>query len=183
MTALVHWIAELVAFLVLVFLLYKYVWPMLKRSAEQKQDEVQRQVEESDRAASDLDEARRRYEQAVADASAEAARIRDDARADAERIREELRAQAEREVERIKQRGQEELAAERDQVVRSLRAEIAKLSLETAQRKVTESLHEEGARTASVDRFLDELGGLGNGSEGVSAPSGASSASPIGGTN
>ena len=46
-----------------------------------------------------------RFDNAVQQAEAEAARIRDDARADATRIREELTAQAEAEVERMLQRG------------------------------------------------------------------------------
>jgi F-type H+-transporting ATPase subunit b len=108
----------------------------------------------------------------VAEARTEAAKIRDDARADADRIKVELREQAEREVERIKQRGSEELTAQRDQVMRQLRAEIGAMSFETAQRIVRDTLADEGKRSATVDRFLGELDQM-SGPGGTSGGSGA----------
>jgi F-type H+-transporting ATPase subunit b len=150
-------IAELFGFVVVVFVLYRYVWPVVKRMMEDRQETVQRQVEESEAAARRLDEAEKRFESAVAEARNEAARIRDDARADAQLIREQLREQADREVERIKQRGEEQLVAQREQTVRRLRAEIGSLSMQLAERIVVDSLSDEGRRQATVDGFLDEL--------------------------
>lgn len=155
-------IAEIFAFLVVAGLLYRYVWPYLKRMLEQRQDAVQKQVEESEEAERRLAEAEQRLESAVAESREQAARIRDDARADSQRIREELREQAERESERIRQRGEEQLVAQRDQVVRGLRAEIGMLSMQLAERIVAESLSDEESRAASVDRLLDELDRMGN---------------------
>lgn len=153
-------LAEVFAFVVVVFVLYRYVWPLVRNMARDRQDAVQQQVDDSEAAARKLAEAEQRFEAAVAEAREEAARIRDDARNDAHRLREELKAQAEQEVERIRQRGEEQLVAQRDQVVRRLRAEIGALSLEQAQRRVTESLADEGARSATVDGFLDDLEAL-----------------------
>jgi F-type H+-transporting ATPase subunit b len=160
MEHLLHFAAELVAFLLVIFLIYRYVWPMVRKAAEERQDAVERQVQESEEAVRKLEEAQRRFDDAVAEASLEAAKIRDDARADAERIREELREQAEREVERIKQRGEEQLVAQRDQVMRELRSEIAGLSFETARKKVLESLSDDTRRGQTVDTFLGELDGM-----------------------
>jgi ATP synthase F0 subunit b len=154
---LLHFAAELAAFLLVIGLILKFVWPMLRRSAEEKQDAVARQVEESEEAARNLEAAQRRFDDALAEAGREAAKIRDDARADAESIRQELREQAEREVERIKQRGEEQLAAQRDQVMRELRAEISALSFETARQKVLASLSDDASKGATVDTFLGEL--------------------------
>ena len=157
MAELTHFVAELVAFLLLAFLIYRYVWPRLRLMMEERQDAVQHQVEESEQASQQLEQAQHRFDQAVAEAREETAKIRDDARADATRIRQELREQAKREVERIRQRGEEDLAAQRDQVVRQLRAEIGALSFESAQRMITEALTDESRRGATVDGFLDEL--------------------------
>jgi len=152
-----HVAAEFASFVVIAFVLYRYVWPLLKRMMEQRQDAVQHQVEESERAAARLREAQRRYEAALEEARGEAARIRDDARADAQRIREELREQAERDVERIRQRADEQLVAHREQTVRRLRAEIGGLAMRLAEQLVVDSLADEGRRQATVDTFLDEL--------------------------
>ena len=125
-----------------------------------RQDTVQQQVDEAEAAAQRYREAESRLESAIADARAEAARIRDDARADASRIKEELTEQAHQEVERIRRRGEEQLGAQRDQVVRRLRAELGGTSMELAQRIVVRSLSDEASKAASVDGFLDEIEGL-----------------------
>ncbi|HTK61141.1 MAG TPA: F0F1 ATP synthase subunit B [Pseudonocardia sp.] len=161
MEEILHFAAELVAFLLVAFLVFKFVWPALSKMMNERQDAVQRQVEEAEEAARNLEAAQLRFDQAVAEARFEAARIRDDARADAAQIREELREQAEREVERIKQRGAEELAAQRDQIVRQLRAEIGALSFDTAERLVTDALGDKGRQSSTVDRFLGELDQMG----------------------
>lgn len=150
-------LSEVFAFLIIVYVLYRYVWPLIKKMARDRQSMIQQQVDDAEEATRRLEEAHQRFDAAVEEARQEAARIRDDARADAHRLREELKEQAEREVERIRQRGEEQLVAQRDQIVRRLRAEIGALSLEKAQRLIVESLAEEGARSATVDGFLDDL--------------------------
>lgn len=154
-------IAEIVGFLVVVFVLYRYVWPTVRKMIEDRQDLVSRQVAESEEAERELTEAKRRYESAVSEAEQEASRIRDDARADATRIREDLQEQADQDVARIKQRGEEQLLAQRDTFARGLRSEVGGLSLQLARRIIVESMADEGQKGASVDSFLDELDGLG----------------------
>jgi F-type H+-transporting ATPase subunit b len=160
MESIAVWVAELVGFALMLFVLWRYVLPLVTRMVNKRQDEIQRQVEEADEARRKLEDAHGRFDNAVQQAEAEAARIRDDARADATRIREELTAQAEADVERMLQRGQDQLAAERDQVVRGLRSEVGGASMELAERTVRRELEDEGARSASVDSFLSEIENL-----------------------
>lgn len=155
-----EFIAELVAFVIVLFVLWRYVLPLIKDMVRKRQDEIQRQVDEADEAKRKLEDAHGRFDNAVQQAEAEAARIRDDARADAAGIREELIAQAEAEVERMLQRGRDQLAAQRDQVVRGLRSELGGASMELAERTVRKELSEDDARTASVDSFLSEIENL-----------------------
>jgi len=160
MESIAVWVAELVGFALMLFVLWRYVLPLVTRMVNKRQDEIQRQVEEADEARRKLEDAHGRFDNAVQQADAEAARIRDDARADATRIREELTAQAEADVERMLQRGQDQLAAQRDQVVRGLRSEVGGASMELAERTVRRELEGEGARSASVDSFLSEIENL-----------------------
>lgn len=157
-------IAELVGFVVMLVVIYRLVLPIVSRMVRQRQDEVQRLVEEADEAERRLDEAQKRFDSAVAEARDEASRIRDDARVEATRIREELTEQAEREIERIKARSEEQLAAERDQTVRRLQAEIGGQALQLAEQIVVEHLSDERRRSATVDSFLENLEGLPHGS-------------------
>lgn len=155
------YISEIFAFLVMIFIIYRYVWPLLKKMTDDRQEQIRKQVQEAEDAEKALAEANRKYDSAVAEAEQEASRIRDDARADATRIREELREQADQDVARIKQRGEEQLVAQRDASARGLRSEIGGLSMQLAQRLIAESMSSPEQKRASVDGFLDDLDGLG----------------------
>jgi F-type H+-transporting ATPase subunit b len=152
-----EFIAELVGFAVIVFVLYRYVLPLITKMVSDRQEAVQKQVDEAEDATRKLEAAQARFDTAVEQAKGEAARLRDDARADSTRIHEELVAQAEQEVERIKQRGREQLAAQRDQVVRGLRSEVGGSSMQLAEKLVVSSLADDTARSATVDSFLSEM--------------------------
>jgi ATP synthase F0 subunit b len=153
-------IAELVGFVVMLFVLWKYVLPPVSDMVRKRQNEVQRQVDEAEEATRKLEDARGRLDNAVQRADAEGARIRDDARADATRIREELKEQAEAEVERMLQRGREQLVADRDQAVRKLRADLGGASMELAERVIRTTLDDDGARRDTVESFLSEIESL-----------------------
>jgi F-type H+-transporting ATPase subunit b len=159
-------IAELIAFLLILFVLWKYVVPPLQKSLQDRQDIIQKQVEDAEEAQHKLRAAEERYDQALAEARTEAAKIRDNARADGERIREELREQANAEVERIRQRGDEQLSTQREQVVRQLRGELGGLATQLAERLVGHELADDDRKRATVDEFLTRLDQLPAGQSG-----------------
>jgi len=160
-----EWIGELIAFFVVLFVIWRYVVPPVRKIMKSQQDTVAKQVEDSAKASERLAAAEKQYSEALAEARTEAAKIRDTARADGQRIVEEMKAQAEREIERIRQRGQEELATQRQQVIRELRARIGRLSADSAAQLVEGHLSTDTKRKATVDRFLDDL-------EAMAAPEG-----------
>ena len=151
-------IAELVAFGLLLWALSKYVLPPLSRAMTQRQDFIDRQIRDSQ-------EARERVEQTEADLKAlleetraDASRIREEARAAGRAIIAELREKAEEESSRIRDRGEQQLAAEREQVFAAVRTELGRLAAELAERIVGESLDDDARQRRIVDRFLDDLG-------------------------
>lgn len=164
--------AELVIFLAVLWVIWRYVVPPVKRAMKQRQDMVRNQVEESHAASERLEAAERKYQEALDEARTEAAKIREGARAEAQRIKEEMRDSAEQEVAGIRQRGEEQLATQRAQVVRELRSEIGNLAVTLSERMVGESLADDTRRSATVDRFLDELDEL----DGMSATEGRATA-------
>jgi F-type H+-transporting ATPase subunit b len=150
-------IAELVAFVIILYVLWKYVVPPLSKSLQERQEIVRKQVQDAEDAARRLQEAEERFNQALAEARTEAAKIRDGARADGERIRQELREQANAEVERIRQRGEEQLSTQREQVVRQLRGELGGLAVQLAERLIGRELSDDDGKRSTVDRFLEQL--------------------------
>jgi ATP synthase F0 subunit b len=151
------WIAEVVGFLLILFVLYRYVLPPLRKAMNKQQETIREQLAAAEQAQQRLKEAQEAYDNAVTEARVDAAKIRDDARADAQAIEEEMRAQAEREVERIRLRGEEQIALQRQQLARELRAMVGTQAAELAGRMVREHLSDDANRAKTVDRFLDEL--------------------------
>ena len=150
-------IAELLAFAVILFVLWRYVVPPVGKITRDQQETVRKQVEAAKVARVRLGSAAQKYQEALAEARTEAAKIRDQARADAQRIVEEMREHAQHEVERIRQRGQAELESLRLAVIRELRTRIGTMTVTMATELVTGHLADEAKRSTTVDRFLDEL--------------------------
>ena len=136
-------ILGLVAFLLLFFVIKKFVSPRFEALYAERTAKIEGGIEKA--------------EQAQAEARAEAARIRDDARAEGVQIIEELREQAQAESARIVAQGQHQLDAQRAQIVAELRADLGRTAVELASKVVGESLEDDTRRRGTVDRFLNEL--------------------------
>ena len=150
-------IAELIAFLIVLFVLWRYVVPPVSKAMAERQAMIKAQLDEGRQASERLKQAEADYRKAMEEARTTAATIRDQARADAAAIREEMLEQAVQERDRFLESGREQLAHERDALVRELRAELGGLAVELASRILGESLAEEARQRGTVDRFLAEL--------------------------
>jgi F-type H+-transporting ATPase subunit b len=150
-------IVEVIAFLIILAIIWRYILPPLQKALAARQAMVQQQAEDSDQAKRDLAEAQRKYQEALNEARTEAAQIRENARAEAQRTIEELHTQAQEDVARIIARGDEQLAQQRASVVRELRAEIGTVAIELAEKIVQQRLTDEAQVSATVDAFLSGL--------------------------
>ena len=148
---------ELLAFLVILWILSRYVVPIVRKAMDERQAMIRKQVEESEEATRRLAEANERYREALNDARNEAAEIRETARADAQRTVEELRQQARDESARIVARGEEQLARQRDAIVRELREEVGTLAVELAEKIIDQRLADDARVRATVDSFIAGL--------------------------
>ena len=149
--------AELFAFLVIFYLLRRYVLPPVQKALSERQEIIAKQMEDAEETKSQLAAAQTEYRNAMTEAASRAAQVREEARADAAAIREEMLAKAREEADRIIAAGRDHLVAERQTIVRELRSDIGSLAVDLASRIVGESLADEARRRGTVDRFLDEL--------------------------
>jgi F-type H+-transporting ATPase subunit b len=156
----------LITFGILLIVLVKFVFPQLEKTFVARREAIEGGIERAEAMQAEAKAALEHYRAQLAEAQAEAAKIRDDARAEGQQIIEELRAQAQAESARIVARGEEQLTASRQQVLNELRGQIGTLAVDLAGRVVGESLADDARRSGTVDRFLDQL-------DGMSAPAGA----------
>jgi ATP synthase F0 subunit b/ATP synthase F1 delta subunit len=150
-------IGQLVGFAVIVWLVWRYVVPPVRRLMTARQDTVRQQLKDSAAAADRLKEAGQAHDKAVEEAKSEAEQVVEEAQSDAERIAEQLQAQAEIDAERIKVQGARQVELLRAQLTRQLRLELGHESVRQAGELVRNYVADPAQQSATVDRFLDEL--------------------------
>jgi F-type H+-transporting ATPase subunit b len=151
----------IVAFAVIAWVLMKFVFPQMEKTFAARVDAIEGGLKRAEVAQAEANELLAQYKAQLAEARTEAARIRDEARADAEGIRQDVLAKAREESDRIIAAGHEQLVAQRESIVRDLRAEVGTLAVDLAGRIVGEALADEARSRGTVERFIDELGAAG----------------------
>jgi F-type H+-transporting ATPase subunit b len=160
-------IIGLVAFAVVLVVLFRLVAPRFEQVFRARREAIEGGIERAETMQAEAKAALEQYRAQLAEARTEAAQIRDQARAEGQQILEELRTQAQEESARIVARGAEQLASQRQQVINELRGQIGALAVDLASRVVGESLAEEARRRGTVDRFLAELDDMATSGEGA----------------
>ncbi|RMI35287.1 F0F1 ATP synthase subunit B family protein [Nocardia stercoris] len=153
-------ISQLFGFAVILFVIMRYVAPVVRKAMAKTQDAVAAQLADSTEAAARLASARKAYESAIAEAQKELEELRADAQADAEFIIAQMRDAAAEEVERVRRHGREQINQYRRQLVRDLTTEMTLSMLERTEEKVRVLLAAPQSQAESVDRFIHELESL-----------------------
>jgi F-type H+-transporting ATPase subunit b len=150
-------IVGLVFFAIVYWAVAKYFVPRFEAMYAERTAEIEGGIEKAEQAQAEAAAALGEYQAQLADARAEAGRIREDARAQGAAIVAEMREQAQAEASRIVSSAQQQITAERQQAVVQLRSDVGKLATDLASRIVGESLEDSARQSRVVDRFLDEL--------------------------
>src|SRR5690349_750808 len=148
---------EVFAFLLILYILGKYVIPPINKAMTARQDAIRQQFAELDEAKEKAHSAEDEFRAQIADARQEAARIREEAREQGAAIIAEMRAQAQAEAARIVEHAHTQIEADRQAAVTTLRSEVGSMATELASRIVGESLEDQARQSRVVERFLDEL--------------------------
>jgi F-type H+-transporting ATPase subunit b len=146
----------LVAFLLLMLLMVKFVFPKANATLDERREAIEGKMEAADAKLVEAEEAKRNFEANLDDARGEATRIIDEAKATAESLRADILAKAETEAAPIIERPQTEVAAERQRVVQDLRAQVGTLSVELASRIVEREL-DSSTHQGLVDEYIQRL--------------------------
>lgn len=150
-------IGQLIGFAVIVLILTKFVVPPVRKLMAAQQEAVRTQLAESAASAQRLAAADSLHAERVQEGRADARHVVDEARSDSVRITEQLAAQADVEAERIKVQGGQQVSLLRSQLIRQLRGDLGSESVRRAGELVRAHVADPQARSATVDRFLDEL--------------------------
>jgi F-type H+-transporting ATPase subunit b len=149
------WSLVIVVIIAVVFI--KYALPKFQAVLDERAEKIEGGRQHAEAAQAEAAELRAEYEQQLADARTEAARIKEAARAEGGAIVTELKAKAAAEAARTVETAQRQIEAERQQAAVSLRNDVGALATELASKIVGESLEDTARQSRVVDRFLEEL--------------------------
>ncbi len=146
---LIFW--TLLIFGLLLVLLWRFAWPAILKSVEDREQRIQRQLDEAERARAEAAKLLEEHKRTVAAAKAEAQEIVTKAKAVAQKEREALVARGRQEQEQLLVRARAEIAAEKEKAILALRREAVDLSIAAASKLVEANLDSDANRRLVTD--------------------------------
>jgi F-type H+-transporting ATPase subunit b len=148
----VLFISQLIAFLVLVVVLQRFVWPVMLRTLDKRTLTIQEGVENAERARRELAEAEQRIAAMMNEARVEAQRTLEQARKAGERVRAEIEAEARDRAQKTVEQAQARIQQEIAQARTELRKQVADLAILAAGQVIGRSLD-----SATNRRLVEEF--------------------------
>ncbi|MGP8161999.1 MAG: F0F1 ATP synthase subunit B [Candidatus Dormibacteria bacterium] len=139
-------IAEAVAFLLMVGVLWRWVYPLVIRMAEQRERAIEAGLQQAQEAEKRLADVRVQVEKLLDDARTQAREIDDRAHRSAAAEADLVRAQARHEAKMFAEQARADIAAERDRALRELRTQVGALVVAAAARVLGDAMDAEAHR-------------------------------------
>lgn len=146
-----------IIFAVILIFFWKRILPRVSAILDARSQAIEGNIEKADEAQRQAEEALAKYTAQLAEARAEAGKIRDAARADGAKIVSEAKEVATVEANRVTATAKAQIEAERQAAVVSLRSEVGSMAIDLASGVIGESLSDDKKSKALVDRFLKDL--------------------------
>ena len=139
------------------FVLAKWGFPLITGMVDKRSDRIEQSIAKAREAEKSLSELAYRQEQLIEETRKEQARIMKEATEAREQLLTAAKEQARDEASQLIQQARTQIAAEKESALRDIRSEVAKLSVEVAEKVLREDLSSEEAQLALVDRMIGEV--------------------------
>jgi len=149
-------IVELIAFLIMLAILARYVYPEIVRLSEARQRAIADQLKEAERTRAEAEQRLKEAEAKLQDARKTAQSVIDAANKSGEQLRQELKQKAEEESKRTVEAARREIEAEREKAVLAVRSEVAGMVVTATEKVIGETLDDERHRRL-IDRAIAEV--------------------------
>jgi F-type H+-transporting ATPase subunit b len=146
-----------VAFGLLVAFYFWKIHPNVKKVYAERTERIEGNIERAEALQAQATAMLESYRAQLAEAHAEAGRIREEAYEQQRQIVTSAQAEARRVADEIKTRAEIQLVAERQQVVTSLRRDIGDIAVELATKIVGHELQRDAEQRALIESFIADL--------------------------
>jgi F-type H+-transporting ATPase subunit b len=151
------WVLEVVSFLVMLAILWRWVYPPIAAAAERRQKIISDQLAQAERQAKEAEQRLKEAEAKLDDARAQAQEIIAGAARSAEQLREELKAKGEEEARRQVEKAVKDIQAARERAVEAVRAQVADIVIAVTEKVIGEALDVKGHKRL-IDDAIKEVG-------------------------
>jgi F-type H+-transporting ATPase subunit b len=145
-----------IAFAILIWFTWKFVWPPLMRAIETRQQKIAEGLAAADRAKAELADADQRVEQEIKAARVKAAEILDRAHQQANQIVDKAKTDAIAEGNRQKAAAESEIASMLQSARENLRTQLGGLAIQGAERIVKREI-DAAAHKALIEELAGEI--------------------------
>ena len=149
-------IVELVAFLVTVFIIARYILPPINARVDERQATIRQALADAEEAKRRAAEAEAEYKRVISEARSQARTVVDEANKLGEQVRSDRRNQAEEEYERIVARARDDIEAQTKRATEELRRSAADLAVTVVEKVIGEGLDAQ-AQKSLIDRTIAEV--------------------------
>ena len=139
-------IAEIIAFLLMLGVLARWVYPPIIRAAEARQNQIKLQLAQAEKARKEAEERLQAAQAEIVRARVQAGQIIEQANRAAERMQQEAQDKAREEARRIVEAASRDIDAERQRAIQAIRLQMADIVTEAVRRIVGDSLDGERHR-------------------------------------
>ena len=147
----------LIVFGILLFILWRWGFPVLIKSVEERERKIEKQLQDAERANAEAQRLLDEHKKQIAAAHNQAQEILAKAKAVAEKERATLLAKAREEYDALLNRARRDIDAEKEKAIQALRREAMDLSIAAASRVIEANLDTDANRKL-VTEFLESLG-------------------------
>ncbi|MDE5800515.1 MAG: F0F1 ATP synthase subunit B [Paramuribaculum sp.] len=152
---LIFWMFVAVA--VLLFVLYKWGWPVIVKNIESRADLIDKGVEYAQNAKEQLDKARQQSEAYLADARNQQADMLREAERIKTKIIDDAREAAQVEARKVMEAAKLSIEQERKEAQQQFRNEVSNFALDIATKVVRKQLDDPQSQSKLVNSLLDEM--------------------------
>ena len=154
---MVETIPMLIAFIVLVIILWKFGWPMFEAMLEKRERTIAEALQKSEEARIESERVLAESQKQLADAKAQASKLIADAKETGEAVRSDITKKAQEEAAAMIEKARAAIEAEKQAAMADLQNSVADLSVDVASRLVSSDLSDAEHR-AIIERYITEAG-------------------------
>ena len=146
-----------VGFAILFLILWKFAWPVILKTVDNRADLIDKGVEYAQNAKAQMDNAQQQADKYLADARRQQADMLREADRMKTQIIEEARGAAQHEAQKVMDQARVSIEQQQKQAEQQFRNQVSEFALDIAQKVVKKQMADPKAQSQLVNSYLDEI--------------------------